>query len=94
MKHQQGQKHIYIYADWKGLIESGSGLSLNISGDNNSLDLNLAKEVAEYFRINTKESDEIIALITSVVKGWTTIAAETGISRSEQELMSNAFKNA
>ena len=75
-------------------VESGSGLSLNISEDDNSLNLNLVKEVAEYFRINTKESDEIIAFITSVVKRWRSIATDIGISKSEQELMSNAFRNA
>ncbi len=74
--------------------ESGSGLSLNISEDDNSPDLNLAREVAEYFRIKTKESDKIIAHITSVVKRWRAVATETGISKSEQELMSNAFRNA
>ncbi len=74
--------------------ESGSGLSLNISEDNNSLDINLAKEVAEYFRIDSKESDEIIGFITSVVKRWRYVATEIGISVSEQELMSNAFRNA
>jgi len=53
----------------------------------------LVKEVAEYFRINTKESDETIAFITSVVKRWRSIATDIGISKSEQELMSNAFRN-
>jgi serine/threonine-protein kinase HipA len=71
-----------------------SGLSINISEDDNSLDLNLAREVAEYFRIDAKKSDQTILHITSVVKGWRSIANYLGISKSEQEIMSSAFKQA
>lgn len=70
-----------------------SGLSINISEDDNSLDLDLAKEVAEYFRIDVKKSDQIISQITSVVKEWRSIANYFDISKSEQEIMSGAFKD-
>jgi serine/threonine-protein kinase HipA len=73
---------------------SGSGLSLNISENDNSLDLDLAREVAAYFRVDAKESDELITAITSVVKKWKSIATGIGISKSEQERMANAFRNA
>lgn len=36
--------------------------------------------------------DTIIVEIKKVVSGWKKVAAEIGISRSEQELMSSAFK--
>jgi serine/threonine-protein kinase HipA len=75
-------------------VESGSGLSLNISEDDNSLDLDLVREVAGYFRIDTKESNELISSIKSAVRKWKTIATDFGISKSEQERMSNAFNNA
>jgi len=73
-------------------VESGTGLSLNISEDDNSLDLTLAKEVSEYFRINKKESDDLIDSISSAVRCWRSIATSIGISKSEQDLMSSAFK--
>jgi len=71
-----------------------SGLSINISEDDNSLDLDLAREVAEYFRIAAAKSDQVISQITSVVKEWRSIANYFGISRSEQEIMSGAFDHA
>jgi serine/threonine-protein kinase HipA len=71
-----------------------SGLSINISEDDNSRDLNLAREVAEYFRIGTKKSDQLISQITSVVKQWRSIAKNLGIAKSEQEIMSGAFDRA
>ncbi len=73
-------------------VESGSGLSLNISEDDNSLDLELAREVAVYFRIAAKEADNLIAAITSVVGRWRPIATSCGISKQEQERMATAFK--
>jgi serine/threonine-protein kinase HipA len=35
-------------------VENGSGLKLNISDEDNSLDLNLAMEVSEFFRLSEK----------------------------------------
>jgi len=75
-------------------VDKASGLSLNISEDDNSLDLDLAREVAEYFRVDAKKSDQIILKITSVVKEWRSIANYFGISKSEQEIMSGAFNRA
>ena len=37
-------------------IENGTGLKLNISEDDNVLDLNLAMEVHEYFRLDKAEA--------------------------------------
>lgn len=67
------------------------GLALNIDMDNNSLDIDLAKEVGKYFRLDGKEMDDIIHEVISAVKEWENIASEIGISRSEQELMQSAF---
>jgi len=73
---------------------SGSGLSLNISEDENVVELDLAREVAPYFRVDTKESDQLIKTITSAVKKWKSTATRFGIPTSEQEQMSEAFRNA
>jgi serine/threonine-protein kinase HipA len=68
------------------------GLALNIDMDNNSLDINLAKSVGAYFRLEEKEMDSVIDHVKSVVSGWQKLAAEIGIPRSEQMLMTAAFK--
>lgn len=67
------------------------GLALNIDLDNNSLDLDLAKNVGKYFRLSDKEMDLIIEKVIEVVKNWKVIAGQIGIPRSEQELMASAF---
>ena len=73
-------------------IENGAGLKLNISDTDNSLDLNLALEVSEYFRLSDKRASEIIDEILNVVAGWKEVAKKYGISRAEQELKAIAFK--
>jgi len=71
--------------------ESGTGLSLNISENDNSLDLNLAIEVAEYFRLKEKRAIEIIDNTKKAVSNWRTFVKKIGIPKEEQELMSTAF---
>jgi len=71
--------------------EDGVGLSLNISIDDNSLDLDLALEVAEYFRLTDEEAIRIIEVIRRSVKSWRSIANKYQLPRSEQELMYKVF---
>jgi len=68
------------------------GLALNIDMDNNALDIDLAKSVGAYFRLKEKEMDSVIDEVRSVVYGWQKLAVEIGIPRSEQTLMTAAFK--
>lgn len=68
------------------------GLALNIDTNNNSLDLQLAKSVGVYFRLEEKEMNLILKKLKSSVANWQKIATEIGISRSEQKLMSGAFR--
>jgi serine/threonine-protein kinase HipA len=68
------------------------GLSLNIDTLNNSLDFNLALSVGEYFQLDSMEMDVIINQIRMAVKDWKIVANEIGISRTEQLLMSAAFR--
>ena len=72
-------------------VESGTGLSLNISDDDNSLSLDLAFEVSEFFRVNTKRANTIIEHIRMQVQNWKIIATQLGISKHELDLMSGAF---
>lgn len=67
------------------------GLSLNIDTDNNALDFELAKSVGIYFRLNETKMNSIISEITKAVSNWKNTASQIGISRTEQELMGNAF---
>lgn len=69
-----------------------NGLSLNIDLDNNDLDIELAKSVGAYFRLESAAMNEIIEEVALAVNQWRKIASEIGISRVEQELMSAAFK--
>ena len=71
--------------------EYGKGLSLNITGTDNSLDLNLAMEVADYFRLHDHKASQIIQEVSGVVKDWKKVAAAYKISGAEQERMSVAF---
>lgn len=73
--------------------EFGSGLSLNISEKDNSLDLELALSVLEYFRIDEQKAKAIIENVKISVSNWRSIAEGFGITKAEQDRMSNAFIN-
>jgi serine/threonine-protein kinase HipA len=72
--------------------EMGTGLSLNISDNDNSLEYDLALEVAEYFRLKKDKAEEIINEIKSKVSEWKTVVDKYGISKTEQTMMEKAFK--
>ncbi|WP_420386362.1 type II toxin-antitoxin system HipA family toxin [Roseivirga sp.] len=73
-------------------VETGAGLKLNVSENENAIDFDLALEVAPYFGLKEKESLEIINGTKRVVSNWRVLAEETGISRNEMELKANAFR--
>ena len=66
-------------------------MSLNISENDNSLDLNLALDVAEYFRLKGSRANEIIETVKKTVNNWQVLVKKIGLSKEEQELMSSAF---
>jgi len=74
-------------------VETGTGLKLNISDNDNSLDLALAMEVHEFFRLSKDRATEIINEVKTAVRTWKDIATKYGLSRAEQELKARAFKN-
>lgn len=75
-------------------VETGTGLKLNISEDDNALDLNLAMEVSPYFRLKEDRAIEIIEEVKDSVRKWRTIARKYGLSNLELELKSGAFSRA
>ena len=72
--------------------EDGAGLSLNISLDDNSLDLDLALEVADYFRLTNTDALKKIENIKKSVINWRSVANKYQLPRTEQELMANVFE--
>jgi len=72
-------------------VERGTGLKLNISENDNALDLNLVLEVSTYFRLENDEAVNIINEVKQAVSNWKIVADKLGISRAEQELKAKAF---
>lgn len=73
-------------------VPSGDSLSLNVSEYDNSIDLQLAIEVAEYFGLTEKEALKISADICETVKqNWIKLAERYGLSRGAIEYMRPAF---
>ncbi|HYC85041.1 MAG TPA: HipA domain-containing protein [Chryseosolibacter sp.] len=73
-------------------VPTGTGLSLNISATENALSIDLALEVAEYFRVSDEKATEIVSIILSGVSEWESIAEKVGIPKSERNAMAKAFK--
>jgi serine/threonine-protein kinase HipA len=70
----------------------GVDLKLNISANDNSLNLDLAAEVAPFFRLTGSQAAPIIKNIANIVSsGWQKIATKYKISKYEQESMYSAF---
>jgi serine/threonine-protein kinase HipA len=72
-------------------VPASSGLALNIDESDNARDIDLARSVAPYFRIDHARAAAIVARIAEAVRGWREHAAELGITRSEQDDMADAF---
>jgi len=70
----------------------GYGLKLNISDSDNAQDLDLAREVAPYFRIDTPKTEAIIKEIVTIVKGWRDAATRIGIPPRDHDRMEQAFR--
>jgi serine/threonine-protein kinase HipA len=70
----------------------GDTLSLNITTNDNRMRFDVAYEVAKHFDIESKQADEIIKSICSIVDSdWRALAEKFGLSRSAIEHMEPAF---
>ncbi len=72
--------------------ETGTGLSLNISETDNSLNFDLALEVSEYFRLDKNKAEKIIKDIKHTVSHWKNVADRYNIPKAEQRTMEKAFR--
>lgn len=73
-------------------VAHADGLKLNITDADNALDLELAREVAGYFRLGLLEADETIGEFRDIVRQWRAVATHVGLSASEQGRMAGAFQ--
>lgn len=70
----------------------GTGLSLNIDENDNSLDYDLAISVAPYFGIKKDSASNIVAFIKQSIRDWREIAKKYGLTRQNIADMAHCFK--
>lgn len=73
-------------------VPHASGLTLNISETDNSLDLELAYSVRDVFRIAPDRSRTIVHEVVEAVQTWREVVTQLGIPRAEQDVMRPAFR--
>lgn len=71
--------------------ETSNGLKLNISKDDNSQNLELALQVADYFRLKKQEANKIIFEVIKTVSQWKILAKKL-VSSKEIGRMQHAFR--
>ncbi|HNQ68602.1 MAG TPA: HipA domain-containing protein [Bacteroidales bacterium] len=71
---------------------SGSGLSLNISETDNSLDLELLRSVNKSYRLSLKRANEIIDSVVDAASHWRKIAFKMKINSLSIDHYQNAFR--
>ena len=69
----------------------GTGLALNISMEDNTLDFDLALSVAPQFRLSERQAVTELKNIQSVTRNWKSIASKLKIPPREIDNMSSAF---
>ncbi len=72
-------------------VPTGNGLMLNISENDNSLDIALALSVRKYFRLSSSMANKIVDRVVNAVDKWRIVAKKLGISPNEMEVMARAF---
>lgn len=73
-------------------VETGTGLKLNITENNNALDLDLPMEVLPYFRLSPTKAKAMVNEVKSAVATWDTEAKKMGIPNVEIALKARAFQ--
>lgn len=71
--------------------EYGAGLHLNISEDDNALELPLAFSVAQYFRVEPGRAKEIVEQVQYAISRWKELVVKYNLSMAEKERMQSAF---
>ncbi|VAW75012.1 HIPA PROTEIN [hydrothermal vent metagenome] len=68
-------------------------LAINISSTSNALDLDLARHVANYFRLSPSQAESIISEVLSETSQWMKIAKNYNISGEEISKLNKAFSD-
>ncbi len=71
--------------------ESGNGLTLNISKDDNSQNLELVMDVSPCFRLKPQEAKKILNEVVTAVRKWKTVASKYVLAK-EFSRMEQAFR--
>ncbi len=69
-----------------------TSLSLNITENENQIDIELVREVAPYFRLDQSSADSILRRILDVVSGWQALACRYACSAADIDRMRIAFQ--
>jgi len=72
-------------------VPDSEGLKLLISDSDNSLDLDLALEVADFFRLSPAEAGLILEQVIEAVRNWKLVARSIGVPPNEIDEMARAF---
>lgn len=75
-------------------VATGDGLALNISRDDNSQNLDIARSVAPIFRLSDARAEEIISEVVLAVSKWPEQAKRLKLPAPEISTMRNAFRMA
>jgi serine/threonine-protein kinase HipA len=96
--HLRNHGFIYTEAGWSlspafdiNANEYGTGLKLNISENDNSLDIDLVMSTAPYYLLSAKRAEEIKTEVCAAVLHWRPVAQKYKASPSEIELKAKAF---
>ncbi|HIJ37682.1 MAG TPA: type II toxin-antitoxin system HipA family toxin [Rhodospirillaceae bacterium] len=68
-------------------------LSTNVSLDEGTCSIELARESAEYFGLSLAEADAIIGGVAGATRRWREVAAEVGARKAEINRMDSAFQH-
>lgn len=96
--HLRNHGFIYQQAGWRlapaydiNPVTPASGLHLNITDSDNSLDYELAIDVIDFFQLSREQAQKIKDEVLTSVSHWRHKASAIGLSRNEQNLMASAF---
>ena len=73
-------------------IPTGNGHVLNVDMASNAQDLSLARDVAPWFRVDGRRSEQIVSEVLVAVRRWREVAQTIGLSRDEQNRLQHAFR--
>jgi serine/threonine-protein kinase HipA len=69
-------------------------LSTAIDYSDTHASIDTLMSVADYFRLSTREATEVLAHLSTAVRGWRAAAASHGLSHAEIDVMAPAFEHA